>query len=84
MRFTDKIKYYAYPNDWTTKPDFEFMASVVASERDVINAIMKKSWFDDKELYVERVGTNAIKPDFHVYRLGFSGIIYYVRPEKSS
>lgn len=83
MRFTDKIRYYVYNNEWTKHPQFEFMAPVVASERDVINAIMKEVWFDESEIYVERLGTSAVKPDFHVYRIGYSGVVFYVRSEKT-
>jgi hypothetical protein len=76
MRYTDKIKYYAFTNDWTSHPAFEFTASVVASEKDVITAVLKESFFiDEDEIYVERVG------NFHVYQLGRMGIFYYIRPE---
>ena len=83
IRYTDKILYEAYNNDWTNKPDFEFYASVVASESEVIDAVIKNTWLDEAHgLYADRLGSNAIKPSFHVYRASYSGILYYVRPKE--
>ena len=66
MRFTDKIKYQGFTSEWTNYPQFEFMAPIVASERDVITAVLRETFMDEDEIYVERLGTSAIKPDFHV------------------
>ena len=84
MRYTDKITYEVYTNDWTSYVEFTFHAPVVASESDVLNAIYKKTFYGpEDELYIDRVGTNAVKPHFYVYRLGYSGILYTVRPKES-
>jgi hypothetical protein len=85
MRYSDKIIYEAFSNDWTKTPEFSFVASVVASETDVLNAMYKNTHYDPRHmLYVERLGTNAVKPQFHVYRPTYSGVLYYIRPKDES
>lgn len=82
MRYSDKIRYYVYPNDWTGHAEYYFMAPIVPSERDIIDGVIPHTLLDVEDIYVERLGTNAVKPDFHVYKLGYSYILFYVRPEK--
>lgn len=84
MRYTDKITYEATTNEWTEFIEFKFDAPVVASETDVLNAVYKNTYFGpDDNIYVERIGTNAVKPHFYVYRTGFSEILFKVRPKES-
>jgi hypothetical protein len=83
MRYTDKIQYEVFSNEWTSEPEFVFFASVVPSESDVLRAIYKNTWLrEDDDIFADRVGTNAVKPSFHIYRFGYSGILYYVHPKK--
>jgi hypothetical protein len=85
MRYTDKIIYEAFGSEWTRTPDFSFVASVVASETDVLNAMYKNTHYDAHHmLYVERLGTNAVRPCFNVYRPSYSGVLYYIRPKEES
>lgn len=84
MRYSDKIRYYVYSNDWTGHAEYYFMASMVPSERDIIDGVLPHTLLDENELYVERLGTNAVKPDFHVFRLGYSNVIFYIRSEKNT
>lgn len=85
MRYTDKIIYEAYANEWSKNPDFTFVASVVASESDVLDAMYKNTHYEPRHvLYIERLGTNAVRPCFNVYRPTYSGVLYYIRPKDES
>ena len=84
LRFTDKITYEVTTNEWTEFVEFSFQAPVVASETDVLNAVYKNSFYGpEHDIYVERNGTNAVKPHFYVHRTGYSDILFKVRPKES-